>query len=326
MATTVFRVEKNKNFTIVSNHHLRDKNLSLKAKGLLTLMLSFSDDWDYTLKGLVAISKDGIDATRATLDELEKSGYLKRSRTRNELGQLQVTEYTVYEIPSEHQTELAKDSEEAHIGKSNVDEKSHIGKSDMDEKSTHIGKSDVDNKSQMGFSHIGKSIYGNSNAIKDYNNKELLFNNNHPSINKSKKVSNNEPPKQTPIDRRKNEREGYCELVKLNIDYEYFAETNTKFIDLVLDVMLDAICSLKPQIKINGQYFPQVIVKSRLLKLDSGNIEYVQQCLEDNKSKIKNIRAYILTTLYNSLTAQEFHEEQNFKAIFETDKFQKREA
>lgn len=84
MATTVFRVEKNKNYTIISNHHLQDKNISLKAKGLLTLMLSLPPNWDMTLNGLVSLSGDGIDSVRSGIKELEKNGYLSRSRGRNE--------------------------------------------------------------------------------------------------------------------------------------------------------------------------------------------------------------------------------------------------
>lgn len=95
--TTVFRVEKNKNYTTISNHHLQDRNLSLKAKGLLTLILSLPPDWDMTLKGLVSLSGDGVDSVRSGIQELEKAGYLRRSRSRNNLGQLLCTEYTIYE-------------------------------------------------------------------------------------------------------------------------------------------------------------------------------------------------------------------------------------
>ena len=88
MATTVFRVEKIENYTTISNYHLQDKNLSNKAKGLLTIMLSLPPNWDMTMKGLVSLSSDGIDAIRTTITELEKNGYLSRTRGRSELGQL----------------------------------------------------------------------------------------------------------------------------------------------------------------------------------------------------------------------------------------------
>ena len=95
----VFRVERTKNFAIMSNHHLRDKTISLKAKGLLSQMLSLPDDWDYTLRGLAAINKESIDAVRTAVHELEAAGYVVRSRVRDEHGQLRGCEYFVYEYP-----------------------------------------------------------------------------------------------------------------------------------------------------------------------------------------------------------------------------------
>lgn len=95
----VFRVERTNNYTVMSNYHLRDKSLSLKAKGLLSLMLSLPETWDYTLSGLARISLEGKDAIRAAVVELEKAGYIQRSRTRNEKGHLQGTEYIIREQP-----------------------------------------------------------------------------------------------------------------------------------------------------------------------------------------------------------------------------------
>ena len=95
----VFRVEKTKDFTIMCNHHLRNTELSLKAKGLLSLMLSLPEDWDYTTKGLAHICKDGVDSITTALKELERHGYLTRQRLRYENGQLGDIEYTIHEKP-----------------------------------------------------------------------------------------------------------------------------------------------------------------------------------------------------------------------------------
>ena len=96
---SVFRVEKNKGYTVMSNHHLRNHTLSLKAKGLLSQMLSLPDDWDYTLQGLAQINKESIDAIREAVRELERAGYIERSRERDERGCLRGTVYTIYEQP-----------------------------------------------------------------------------------------------------------------------------------------------------------------------------------------------------------------------------------
>ena len=95
----VFRVERNKNFTVMANYHLKDKRLSLKAKGLLSVMLSLPDDWNYNMKGLARLSKDGSDSVRSTVNELERYGYVTRQRIRTETGQLADTEYLVRERP-----------------------------------------------------------------------------------------------------------------------------------------------------------------------------------------------------------------------------------
>ena len=95
----VYRTEKKEDFTIMSNYHFKDRRLSMKAKGLLSMMLSFSDDWQYSLNGLAAISKEGLTAIRAMVQELEDNGYLVRRRLRNGHGQLSNVEYDIYEEP-----------------------------------------------------------------------------------------------------------------------------------------------------------------------------------------------------------------------------------
>ena len=96
----VFRIEKTRDYTVMSNHHLRDMSLSLKAKGLLSLMLSLPENWDYTMKGLSRICKDGIDSISGGIRELEEHGYLIRERVRGANGQLGSIEYTILEQPT----------------------------------------------------------------------------------------------------------------------------------------------------------------------------------------------------------------------------------
>ena len=95
----IFRVEKSNGYTVMSNHHLRNKELTLKAKGLLSQMLSLPDDWDYTLKGLAFINREQIDAIREAVKELETAGYIVRSRERDEKGRLRGADYVIYETP-----------------------------------------------------------------------------------------------------------------------------------------------------------------------------------------------------------------------------------
>ena len=100
----VIRVQKTTNYTVMSNHHLRNNNMTLKAKGLMSLMLSLPPQWDYSVAGLAAICKEGMTAVRSALKELEENHYLVRERRNSEKGYF-VYEYTLYEIPETSCTE-----------------------------------------------------------------------------------------------------------------------------------------------------------------------------------------------------------------------------
>ena len=95
----VFRVEKNANYTTMSNYHLRDNTISFKAKGLLSMFLSLPKNWSYSVSGLAAISKEGKDGILSGLKELEAAGYLERHRYRSDRGRLGDSEYVIYEVP-----------------------------------------------------------------------------------------------------------------------------------------------------------------------------------------------------------------------------------
>ena len=95
----VFRIERTRDYTVMSNHHLRNANLSLKAKGLLSMMLSLPEDWNYTTRGLAKICKEGVDAIGVALRELEAAGYIVRHKLRDRQGRISDTEYVIYEQP-----------------------------------------------------------------------------------------------------------------------------------------------------------------------------------------------------------------------------------
>ena len=101
----VFRIERTRDYTVMSNHHLRNHQLSLKAKGLLSMMLSLPDDWNYTTRGLAKICKEGVDAIGGALRELESAGYIVRHQLRDRQGRISDTEYVIYEQPQTRQPE-----------------------------------------------------------------------------------------------------------------------------------------------------------------------------------------------------------------------------
>ena len=124
---SIMRVHKTSNFTVMSNYHFKEKKMSLKAKGLLSLMLSLPDDWDYSISGLAALSKDGKDSVMSALGELEKFGYLNRQRLVNDKGQFAGVEYNIYEEPQPQKPNAEKPkSANENEGKPNAGDPSQL--------------------------------------------------------------------------------------------------------------------------------------------------------------------------------------------------------
>lgn len=119
----IMRINKTTDYTVMSNYHFREKGMSLKAKGLLSLMLSLPEDWDFTVKGLANLNKDGVDGVRAALEELKAFGYLKVTRERNEKGQVSGTVYDIYEKPTQEKPVLEEPKEEKPILEKPIQEK-----------------------------------------------------------------------------------------------------------------------------------------------------------------------------------------------------------
>lgn len=119
----IMRINKTTDYTVMSNYHFREKGMSLKAKGLLSLMLSLPEDWDFTVKGLANLNKDGVDGVRAALEELKTFGYLRVTRDRNEKGQVSGTVYDIYEKPTQEKPVLEEPKEEKPILEKPIQEK-----------------------------------------------------------------------------------------------------------------------------------------------------------------------------------------------------------
>lgn len=256
----VYRVNKNRGYTVMANFHLRDKNLSLKAVGLLSKMLSFNDGWQFSTRGLSAICKEGPDAILSALRELENYGYLVRHQARDEKGRMSSMVFEIYEKPQEGLPETGNPYTE---------------NPDADHPVT--GKPYTENPAQRNTDQV----------ITEKRNNSL---NNYQSIHLDG------------MDRM-DERESYRELLWENLELDILAHDQRMDMDRVhelLEIMLDAICSTSPTIRINGEDMPQQVVKSRFLKLNSSHIEYILQAMNDNPTAIRNIRAYLLTALYNA--------------------------
>ena len=268
----VFRIDKTRDYTVMSNHHLRNRSLSLKAKGLLSLMLSLPEDWDYTMKGLAHICKDGIDSISGGIRELEAHGYLIRERVRNENGQLGSIEYTILEQPKQPEPIQG----------------------------TPILENPVQVNPTLDAPMQGEPAQLNTKGSSNQKSKKDL------SITEPSNPIQSNPP--TPAGARMGTdgmgaREAYREVIFENIGYEYLIQDShidREQLDEIAELIVDTVCSARKTICVAGDDYPAEVVKSRFMKLDSSHVQYVMDCMRDNTTYVRNIKKYLLAALYNA--------------------------
>ena len=272
----VFRIEKTRDYTVMSNHHLRDKSLSLKAKGLLSLMLSLPEEWDYTTKGLARICKDGVDSICAGVRELEEHGYVIRQRVRNPNGQLGAIEYTILEQPRPPEPEKP--------------ERENPVLDNPEQASPVLEEPEQGNPAQLNTNRSSKE-----KSKKDLSSTE----------GSNPVLSTPQAPRDSDGMGRDwmRERESYRELILENIEYDYLIQSHQldrDRLDELVELMVDTVCSRRETIRIAGDDYPAEVVKSRFLKLDSSHIEYVLDRMRENTTYVRNIKKYLLAALYNA--------------------------
>jgi hypothetical protein len=282
----VFRVERNKGYTVMSNHHLRNKDLTLKAKGLLSQMLSLPEDWDYTLAGLSHINREKIDAIREAVRELERAGYIIRSRERDEKGRLRGADYVIYEQPQPPISELPT-----------------LENPILDNPT--LEKPTQDNPTLENPTQLNKEIQKTELPKKDKSNTDLSSTHSIPihSLNplpygESEERNGKEASTQSAI-------EIYREIIQDNIEYNYLLQDphiDNDRLNEIIDLMLETICTARKTIRIAGDDYPAELVKSKFLKLNSSHIQFVFDCMRENTTKIRNIKQYLRAVLFNAPT------------------------
>ena len=276
----VFRIEKTRDYTVMSNHHLRNTALSLKAKGLLSLMLSLPEGWDYTTKGLARICKDGVDSICAGVRELEEQGYVIRERVRSANGQLGAIEYTILEQPRTSQPEREKPERE------NPVQANPVLENPIQEKPEQGNPAQLNTKES--------SNYG---SITDLSNTEVSN-----PIQSNPQPLTGRPPAGIGTDGM-GAREVYREIVLDNIEYRYLIQEehiDREQLDEIAELIVDTVCSARTTIRIAGDDYPAEVVKSRFMKLDSSHVRYVMDCMRENTTYVRNIKKYLLAALYNA--------------------------
>lgn len=264
---SVFRVERNRNYTVMSNYHLRDRRLSLKAKGLLSQMLSLPEDWDYTLGGLAQINREKIDAIRAAVRELENAGYIVRSRERDAKGRLRGADYVIYEQP---QTQPP-------VPDSPTLENPMLENPTLDFPTS-------ENPTQLN---------------KDKQNKELQNTDSLPfRVPQEETCPACQPTgldttltSTTPADVR-----DQIELDKLC----WQDPDDAPLYQEIAGLLADTLSTRRKTIRVSGMDLPRGTVCKRLRQLTSEHIRFVVEGLKQNHTQVRNPKQYILAALFNA--------------------------
>ena len=267
----VFRIEKTRDYTVMANHHLRNTELSLKAKGLLSLMLSLPEEWDYTTKGLSRICKDGVDSICTGVRELEDHGYVVRERIRNPKGQLGAIEYTILEQPRTLEPKRENPKRENPVQANPV----------------------------LDYPVLGKPKQENPAQLNTYRT----------NIDESNTFSTNPYPINSyPINPVTDQMgldgmDVYREIIKGNIEYDIMKDNfpyDHERLDEIVELMAETLASKKATFCIAGDTYPASTVKFKLLRINSLHIQYMFECLDKNTTEVRNIKKYLLATLFNA--------------------------
>ena len=279
----VFRVERNTGYTVMSNHHLRNKELSLKAKGLLSQMLSLPEDWDYTLAGLSYINRESIDAIRTAVWELEKAGYITRRQGRDEKGKMTAIEYTIYEQPQPPALDCPV------LENPTVD-------------NPILENPTADNPTSENPMQLNKD-----KLITEKQKKEGLNTDSLPIHSPNPLPLNEDETAAPPPERTGSRKEAayqiYRDLILENIEYDTLTQNpriDREQLDEIVDILLETVCTSRKSIRVAGDDYPAELVKAKFLKLDSHHIEFVMDCLRDNTTKVRNIKQYLRAMLFNA--------------------------
>ena len=276
----VYRVQRTRDYTVMSNYHLKDKGLTLKSKGLLSMILSLPEEWNYTTRGLASICKEGVDAIGSALKELETAGYIVRRQLRGANGRITDTEYIIYEQPQPKKLDMLP--------------------SDVvspDTENPDMVKPDTEKPAEL-------------NIEKSNTEKSITYGSSTDSIPFREPVAAQLPERKGRDAMSVSEMESYRDLILENIEYDHMCREFTTYredLDEIVELMVETVCAKRKTTRIAGSDFPHEVVRSRFLKLDCSHIEFVMECLRNNTTEIRNMKQYLLAVLFNAPTTISNH-------------------
>ena len=270
----VFRIERTHDYTVMSNHHLKNPQLSLKAKGLLSMMLSFPDEWNYSERGLASICKEGVDAIHSAIKELETAGYMERHQLRGKGGRIMDTEYIIYEKP--HGPGMAPpDTENPDMVPPDVAPPDAV-------------EPEPENPGEL---NTQKQITQKTNT--------QVFS-----------TQSFTPPAPSQED-EDGMTDGLTERdeIRDQIEYESLVEQySAQQVDELVELMLEVQMNHGKKIRLGRDAeFPTAFVQHRFSQIGREHIEKVLDGISENTTAVKNTKAYLLSALFNSVSTLDNH-------------------
>ena len=276
----VYRVQRTRDYTVMSNYHLKDKGLTLKSKGLLSMILSLPEEWNYTTRGLASICKEGVDAIGSALKELETAGYIVRRQLRGANGRITDTEYIIYEQPQPKKLDMLPSDVVS-----------------LDTENPDMVKPDTEKPAEL-------------NIEKSNTEKTITYGSSTDSIPFREPAAAQLPERKGRDAMSVSEMESYRDLILENIEYDHLCREFTTYredLDEIVELMVETVCAKRKTTRIAGSDFPHEVVRSRFLKLDCSHIEFVMECLRNNTTEIRNMKQYLLAVLFNAPTTISNH-------------------
>ena len=276
----VYRVQRTRDYTVMSNYHLKDKGLTLKSKGLLSMILSLPEEWNYTTRGLASICKEGVDAIGSALKELETAGYIVRRQLRGTNGRITDTEYIIYEQPQPKKPDMLPPDVVS-----------------PDTENPDMVRPDMEKPAELNIEKLNTE-------------KTITYGSSTDSIPFREPAAAQLPERKGRDAMSVLEMESYRDLILENIEYDHLCREFTTYredLDEIVELMVETVCAKRKTTRIAGSDFPHEVVRSRFLKLDCSHIEFVMECLRNNTTEIRNMKQYLLAVLFNAPTTISNH-------------------
>lgn len=315
-----FRVNKTKDYTIMANHHLKNRDLSLKAKGLLSVMLSLPEDWHFTVHGLVSICKEGRDSISGAVRELEEAGYIVRHRLRDKEGHINGLEYIIYETPQKSENsgpdgdktpvEVEANTEEA-TEEVDVPSKPEsrmtapVTENPFMEEVTAIP---AEKAPRMAAPRSDCPMTENPLSARPMSERpSLLLNTNRVKTKEQKtkslttQVTNPSYPSYPSNQEQQDKVEQVRQEVRQQVCYDVLDQSvDQELLDELVGLIVETLCDKAQTICIGSHDYPAALVQERMRQIDSFCLEYVCTSLRKSNPSIRNIKQYLLMALFNA--------------------------